>query len=199
MRWPLLAFSLFLAASFTATASVSIEIDLQEQRAYLLRNRRVVLDSPISSGKAGYRTPTGRFKVIEKDRDHRSSIYGKIVDSRGRTLVADAHVKMRLPRGGRFVSAPMLYFIRFTGATGMHAGYLPGFPASHGCVRLPERDAMAFYRAVELGTPVNVFGKTGSGHRREAPRDNREYMERDEPPFRREPWVRRYPPPGWWW
>jgi hypothetical protein len=138
----------------------AVEIDLQEQRAYLLRNGRSVLESPISSGRAKHRTPTGRFKIIEKDMDHRSSLYGKIVDSNGRTLVGDADADMPVPAGARFVNAPMHYFMRFTGGIGMHAGYLPGYPASHGCVRLPRERAVVFYHAVRIGTPVTVFGDT---------------------------------------
>ncbi len=67
---------------------------------------------------------------------------------------------MKVPRGGKFIPAPMRYFMRFHGADGMHAGYLPGYPASHGCVRMPEQLAIAFYQAVEVGTPVTVFGRT---------------------------------------
>ena len=54
----------------------------------------------------------------------------------------------------------MKYFLRFHGATGMHAGYLPGYPASHGCVRLPLEKAIHFYDAAEIGTPVSVHGNT---------------------------------------
>src|SRR6266513_4898011 len=137
-----------------------IEIDLNQQTAYLIRGRRVVMQSPISSGRYGHLTSTGSFKVIEKERSHSSSIYGKIVDASGRTVVADADVDMRVPRGSKFVPAPMPYFMRFHGADGMHAGYLPGYPASHGCVRMPDQLAVAFYNAVEVGTPVTVFGRT---------------------------------------
>jgi hypothetical protein len=92
----------------------SVEIDLQEQRAYLLRDRRMVMESPISSGRENYRTPTGSFTVMEKDMDHHSSLYGKIIDAEGRTTVADADADMPVPPGGKFVNAPMHYFIRFT-------------------------------------------------------------------------------------
>jgi lipoprotein-anchoring transpeptidase ErfK/SrfK len=137
-----------------------VEIDLQDQVAFLLRGRGVVLESPISSGRYGHLTQIGSFKVIEKELNHRSSIYGKIVDANGRTIVADADVDMKVPRGGKFVPAPMHYFMRFHEADGMHAGYLPGYPASHGCVRMPEQLAIAFYRAIDVGTPVTVFGRT---------------------------------------
>jgi hypothetical protein len=159
-RWLALAAALLPAIS--ARGVVSIEIDLKAQRAYLLRNHHVVRNSPISSGRAGFRTPSGHFKVIEKDRTHTSSIYGKIVDRHGRTLVADADIDMRRPPGSRFVRAPMHYFLRFDGPNGLHAGYLPGYPASHGCVRLPREAAIAFYNAVDVGSPVTVFRSTGA-------------------------------------
>ncbi len=118
------------------------------------------MQSPISSGRYGHLTETGSFKVIEKERNHSSSIYGKIVDANGRTVVTDADVDMKVPTGCRFVPAPMPWFMRFHGADGMHAGYLPGYPASHGCVRMPDQLAVAFYNAVDVGTPVTVFGRT---------------------------------------
>ena len=106
--------------------------------AYLIEDGYVVLASPISSGRYGHLTTRGSVQDHEKERNHYSNLYGKIVDARGNTIVADADSDMPVPRGGRFVPAPMRYFMRFNGAEGMHAGYLPGYPASHGCVRLPE-------------------------------------------------------------
>jgi hypothetical protein len=158
-----------------------VEIDLGQQRAYLLRGRHVVLESPISSGRYGHLTETGSFKVIEKERNHYSSIYGKIVDANGRTVIADADVDMHVPRGCKFVPAPMPWFMRFHGADGMHAGYLPGYPASHGCVRMPDELAIAFYQAVDVGTPVTVFGRT--------PRTNQFFQQYGrQPQQQRAPW-----------
>jgi hypothetical protein len=156
----LVLFSVVTIASAQDENSSRVEIDLGRQTAYLIQGRRVVMQSPISSGRYGHLTETGSFKVIEKERSHHSSIYGKIVDSYGRTVVADADVDMRVPSGCRFVPAPMPWFMRFHGADGMHAGYLPGYPASHGCVRMPDQLAIAFYNAVDVGTPVTVFGRT---------------------------------------
>jgi L,D-transpeptidase-like protein len=141
----------------------SVEIDLEEQTAYLLQNGRPMLASPISTGRYGHLTRNGSFKILEKERTHYSSMYGKIVDARGNTIVADADADMRVPPGGKFIPAPMHYFMRFTGADGMHAGYLPGYPASHGCVRMPEQYAIAFFNSVSVGTPVTVFGRTPTG------------------------------------
>jgi lipoprotein-anchoring transpeptidase ErfK/SrfK len=156
----LAALSVAGACAASAQSAYSVEIDLEEQTAYLIRGRQVVLATPISTGRSGHLTETGSFKIIEKERNHFSSLYGKIVDRNGRTVVADADADMAVPRGGKFLAAPMRYFMRFHDAIGMHAGYLPGYPASHGCVRLPEQNAIAFFNAVEVGTPVHVFGKT---------------------------------------
>ena len=94
-----LGLTLFFCAAVLLRAETSVEIDLQEQRAYLLQNGRPVLASPISSGRYGHLTQGGSFKVIEKERNHYSSIYGKIVDGSGRTVVADADVDMKVPSG----------------------------------------------------------------------------------------------------
>ena len=182
------AFWGFLILCFGATSLFAqdespyrVEVDLGRQTAYLINGRRVVMQSPISSGRYGHLTETGSFKVIEKERNHHSSIYGKIVDSYGQTVIADADVDMRVPRGCKFVPAPMPWFMRFHGADGLHAGYLPGYPASHGCVRMPDQSAVAFYNAVEVGTPVTVFGRT--------PRTNQYYQRYGaQPPRQRQPW-----------
>jgi lipoprotein-anchoring transpeptidase ErfK/SrfK len=135
---------LTLAQVFGQNPGTSVEIDLEEQTAYLLQNGRPVLATPISSGRYGHLTERGSFKILDKERNHYSSMYGKIVDARGNTIVADADADMRVPPGGKFIPAPMHYFMRFSGADGMHAGYLPGYPASHGCVRMPEEYAIEF-------------------------------------------------------
>jgi lipoprotein-anchoring transpeptidase ErfK/SrfK len=159
----LLAAVIIAPGLFAQTSGASIEIDLQEQTAYLIRNGRAVLSTPISSGRYGHLTDVGSFKVMAKERNHFSTLYGRIEDGQGNTIVSDADADMPLPRGGRFVPAPMHYFVRFNNAIGMHAGYLPGYPASHGCLRLPEEKAIAIFNAVDVGTPVTVFGRTPRG------------------------------------
>jgi lipoprotein-anchoring transpeptidase ErfK/SrfK len=171
----------------------SIEIDLQDQTAYLIRNGRIVLSTPISSGRYGHLTSGGSFKVVEKERNHFSSIYGRIVDRYGRTVVADADVDMRVPRGCKFVPAPMRYFVRFDGANGLHAGILPGYPASHGCVRLPEENAIAIFNAVGVGTPVTVFGRTPRGRSDFNSGITMQRQRRIDPRF-----EERFSAPWWW-
>jgi hypothetical protein len=82
--------------------------------AYLLQNGRVALASPISSGRYGHLTEKGSFKVLEKKRTHYSSMYGKIVDSRGNTIVADADADMPIPPRGKIYSGAnaLLHAIR---------------------------------------------------------------------------------------
>ncbi len=56
----------------------------------------------------------------------------------------------------KFRGTPMPYFMRIVSGTGMHAGYLPGYPASHGCIRMPEFMAEDFFKSVSVGTPVTI-------------------------------------------
>jgi len=143
----------------TPPSPYSIEIDLEHQRTYLLKNGQKIATAPISSGRAGHLTPTGDFSVIEKDLNHFSNLYGKIVEKgSGRVVKSGADVATAVPKGCKFLPAPMKWFMRFEGAAGMHAGILPGYPASHGCVRMPASKAQLFYQTVDLGTPVHVFG-----------------------------------------
>jgi lipoprotein-anchoring transpeptidase ErfK/SrfK len=143
----------------TPPSPYSIEIDLEHQRTYLLKNGQKVAEAPISSGRPGHLTPTGDFAVIEKDLNHFSNLYGKIVEKgSGAVVKSGADVATPIPKGCKFVPAPMKWFMRFEGASGMHAGILPGYPASHGCVRMPASKAQLFYETVEVGTPVHVFG-----------------------------------------
>lgn len=157
MRLPVVFFLAFGLAAH-ATEPLAIDIDLALQKAFLLQDGKVVYESPISSGRPGHLTPTGNFQVLEKDENHLSSLYGKIVDDKGKTVIRDADADMAVPKGAKFVQAPMKHFLRFEGATGMHSGYLPGYPASHGCVRMPEVKAELFYSIAEVGTPVRVHG-----------------------------------------
>lgn len=140
-----------------ATGPASITINLAEQRAYFKRGDTVVGETPVSSGREGYRTPAGTFKVTQKSRDHVSNLYGDYVDSHGNVIMENVGVhRDKRPSGTRFRGASMPYFLRFNGAVGMHAGYLPGYPASHGCIRLPMEMAGHFYHAASHGTPVIV-------------------------------------------
>ena len=140
-----------------ASGPAKIVISLHEQRVGLFKGDRLVGLSPISSGREGYDTHPGIFKVTEKDIDHRSSLYGTFVDDHGQVVMDDVSTRTdKAPPGTRFVGADMRYFMRFNGAIGMHQGYLPGYPASHGCIRLLGKMAPLFFDATPHGTPVEV-------------------------------------------
>ncbi|MGC3990913.1 MAG: L,D-transpeptidase family protein [Chthoniobacteraceae bacterium] len=136
----------------------NVLVSLSRQRAYLMVNGDTYIDTPISSGKRAGMTPTGDFKVLEKDKDHRSSVYGNFVDSKGRVVRGGVSLKIdSAPSGTHYSGAPMLFFMRLTGdGVGMHIGILPGYPASHGCIRLPAEIAPLIYEKVKVGTPVTV-------------------------------------------
>lgn len=136
----------------------SIRIVISQQLAYFYKGKQLVGQSIISSGKKGFETPPGKYKVIQKDKDHLSNIYGDYVDDAGNTVQANVDVtKDPMPENAvAFVGAKMPFFLRFTGGYGMHAGYLPGYRASHGCVRMPAGMAEHFFNAAEVGMPVTV-------------------------------------------
>ena len=135
----------------------SIKISLGEQKAYFYKSGQLVGISQLSTGREGMGTTTGSFKIIQKDQNHVSSQYGVYVDSGDNVVVPNVDVgKDPKPPGTHFKGAPMPYFMRIVGGTGMHAGYLPGYPASHGCIRMPEFMAENFFRNVSVGTPVTV-------------------------------------------
>jgi hypothetical protein len=135
----------------------SIVVDLGEQEAYLYRGKHRTASSRISSGREGHRTPVGRFAVIRKDIDHRSSLYGAYVDDSGRVVKANVDTrKNSKPAHSHFVGAPMPFFLEFSPGYGLHQGYLPGVPASHGCIRMPFWKARQFFDAARVGTSVVV-------------------------------------------
>ena len=106
-----------------------ITINLSEQNAFLWRNGKIELVTPISSGTRSHPTPKGRYLVTNKYRYWKSTLY----------------------------PAEMPFFLRLScGDFGLHMGRLPGYPASHGCVRLPERSARRLYSSVPIGTLVEI-------------------------------------------
>jgi lipoprotein-anchoring transpeptidase ErfK/SrfK len=138
--------------------NITILVSLSRQRLYATIGEDVAIDSPISSGKAARRTPSGNFTVLEKDPNHHSSVYGNFIDSGGRVVRGGVSALIdAAPSGSHFEGAPMKWFMRLTWeGVGMHVGILPGYPASHGCIRLPADVAQALYAKVRVGTPVKV-------------------------------------------
>ncbi len=134
-------------------------VNLTKQRAYLLHGDQIAIDSPISSGKRVGMTPMGHFSVLEKDKDHHSSVYGDFKDRGGRIVRAGVSLKIdSAPSGTHYEGASMKWFMRLTGdGVGMHIGILPGYPASHGCIRMSQQGAEMFYAKVKVGTPVVVM------------------------------------------
>jgi len=153
-----LAFVILGAAPELRAQHAAVVINLTEQTAYLLENGRVALVSPIASGKEGWGTPAGRFHIIKKDVNHVSADFGLVVDSYGRIVNPNATPGSRVPPGCHYMPAPMPDYMQFGPFLGMHGGFLPGYPASHGCVRMPHDLAAEFFARVEVGTPVEVIG-----------------------------------------
>lgn len=135
----------------------SISIDLGSQTATFFKGNQPVGKSPVSTGREGFGTPTGSFKVIQKNQNHVSNLYGDFVDGEGHVVKANVALgRDKCPAGASFRGAPMPFFMRIHGAVGMHAGYLPGYPASHGCIRMPRGAAQRFFENAPIGTTVRV-------------------------------------------
>ena len=135
----------------------TVKISLGEQRAYFYKSGKLVGISQLSTGREGLNTPMGKYAITQKDVSHVSSKYGDYVDEFDNVVKPNVElgVDPKTP-GTHFKGAPMPYFMRIVGGVGMHAGYLPGYPASHGCIRMPEFMAEEFYNSVAVGTPVTI-------------------------------------------
>lgn len=132
-------------------------VDLRRQVAEFYRGGHVIGVAAISSGVENRRTPAGDYKILEKDIDHVSSKYGTVEDSAGNTVNIDATPGSHVPPGCRYVPAPMHYFMRLTyDGVGMHQGFLPGYPASHGCIRMDRNVVPKFFENAYVGMPVKV-------------------------------------------
>ena len=141
--------------------NMRVQIVLADQRGYLFVKDLIAYDFPVSSGRKGHETPTGEFKIIAKELTHHSNLYGKVVDADGNVTNSNADKKkVKIEAGDIFQGAPMPYFMRLTNdGVGMHIGQLPGYAASHGCIRLPSRAAKSLYELAPIGTPVSVVEK----------------------------------------
>ncbi len=112
------------------TGPVVMVVSITEQRAYLYRNGILIGATTISTGRPGHQTPTGVFTVLQKQKEHRSTIYD---------------------------GAPMPYMERLTwGGVALHAGGLPGYPESHGCIHLPSEFAQRLFDISPNGMTVVI-------------------------------------------
>lgn len=135
----------------------SVKISLSEQRAYFYKGSELVGISVVSTGREGFGTTAGSFKIIQKDKDHVSSRFGDYVDANGGIIQKEIdRDKDPMPKGAKYDGAKMPFFMRIVGGTGMHEGFLPGYPASHGCIRMPGFMAEHFFDNLSVGTPVTI-------------------------------------------
>ena len=102
--------------------------------------------------------PSGSFTIRAKEKSYFSNLYGKIYDAQNVVLVGDADSRTDIvPQGARFEGAVMPYWMRLTDSgVGLHVGYVPGRPASHGCIRLKRDAATELFGLVKVGTPVVI-------------------------------------------
>lgn len=134
-----------------------ILVDLNKQVAKFYRGDHVIGVAAISSGTEGRNTPPGTYKILEKKQEHYSSKYGHVEDASGRIINDDATPRSPVPPGGKYVPAAMPFWMRLTNdGIGLHQGYLPGYPASHGCIRMDRNYVPIFFKHAYVGMPVKV-------------------------------------------
>jgi hypothetical protein len=134
-----------------------IVVHLTKQRAFFYKGEHLIGESNISTGRKGFETPPGKYRVIQKDQHHVSNLYGDYVDEAGEIVEKNVDVtKDPQPAGTEFRGAKMPYFLRFSRGYGMHAGFVPRYRASHGCIRMPAEMAKHFFDASDDNTPVIV-------------------------------------------
>jgi hypothetical protein len=144
-------------AGESATGPAHIVISVGQQKLYYYKGDKLVGVSAISSGREGHDSPVGNFKVRKKDLQHASNLYGDFVDANGTVVVKNVDaIKDKPPAGCHFQGSSMPNFMEFAPGVGMHTGFLPGIPDSHGCIRLPDRMAKIFFEVTPVGTPVTV-------------------------------------------
>jgi lipoprotein-anchoring transpeptidase ErfK/SrfK len=142
------------------TGPTAVHIALTEQKGYIYRGGQPAGWTYLATGTSRHPTPPGVYRVQEKRAQKSSNTYGVIVNAEGSVVNSDAKSgRDPIPPGGRFIGAPMPYWMRLTGrGIGMHAGPIPdpGSPASHGCIRLPQEMAAKLFEVVDIGSPVII-------------------------------------------
>ena len=131
-------------------------IDLSDQRTMLLVNDQIALDSPTCTGRAGKRTPTGTFRIKEKIKDKRSTIFGRLYN--GTKVVHGGDRRKYKGSYTKFIGSSLPYWMRLTGdGIGLHySKSVKRYPASAGCVRMPMNSVKTIYSKVRRGTRVTV-------------------------------------------
>jgi hypothetical protein len=135
-----------------------LQIDLDDQRGRLMKGDQVVVDYPICSGRSSHPTPPGKYKILEKVSDKSSNKYGRIYDAEDKVTNSDANAfEDEIPEGGKFVGAPMHYWMRLTwDGVGHHIGPVKRYPASHACIRGPRSIMPKVYSKLAVGSKVVV-------------------------------------------
>lgn len=144
---------------------VTIRISLRDQIAEFHRGDRPIGWCYVATGREGYGTKPGNYRITEKIVDKYSNRYGWIEDEFGNVVEPDAKAGQRVAEGMVYVPAPMPYWMRLTSyGIGMHGGIIPepGKPASHGCIRLPKNFVPLLFHAVDVGTPVVITNEPSS-------------------------------------
>ncbi|MBU3664937.1 MAG: hypothetical protein FGM15_03540 [Chthoniobacterales bacterium] len=138
--------------------NTKITVSLGRQRACLLVCGEVAIEAPVSSGQRRARTPAGNYEITEKATTHLSGQHGDFIDAKGRVVRNGVSTRTDpAPSGTAFRPVALQYYMKLNAdGLALHAGRLPGYPASDVSVRLPADIAPLIYQRVKVGTPVVI-------------------------------------------
>jgi hypothetical protein len=133
-------------------SNVRVKVSVSRQRAYVMEGSTMLLAMPVSVGTPGTPTPTGSFRIFNKEAKHRANTHGYAYNG---NQVKQTFLAKR-PAGWSFKGTPMPYWCEFKPNYGFHTGWVKHHPCTHGCIRMHENISPKFFRLVSIGTPVSI-------------------------------------------
>jgi hypothetical protein len=133
-------------------SNVRVKVSLSKQRTYVMEGSEILLSMPVSVGAPGASTPSGTFRIFNKEAKRRANTHGYAYSGNNvkKTMLSSR------PPGWSFKGTPMPYWCEFSPAYGFHTGWVKHHPCTHGCIRMHENLAPKFFRLVGIGTPVSI-------------------------------------------
>lgn len=133
-------------------SAVKVKVSLSKQRVYVMEGGEMLMAMPVSVGTPGSPTPTGTFRIFNKEKNRRANTHGYAYSG---TQVKQTRLGNK-PGGWSFKGTPMPYWCEFKPAYGFHTGWVKHTPCTHGCIRMHENLSPKFFRLVSVGTPVSI-------------------------------------------
>ena len=133
-------------------SAVRVKVSLSKQRTYVMEGSEMLMVMPVSVGAPASPTPTGTFRIYNKNARQRANTHGY---AQSGNQIKQTYLNKK-PSGWSFKGTPMPYWCEFKSAYGFHTGWIKHTPCTHGCIRMHENLAPKFFKLVSVGTPVSI-------------------------------------------